>query len=160
MNTASRGASRDEIIAAAKQANAHDFIMETPDGYDTYIGERGVRLSGGQKQRLSIARVFLKNPPIIILDEATSALDNESERVVQGSLEKLADGRTTFTIAHRLTTVQKATTIWVLTKDGIVEEGNHEELLQLRRDLLSFVLCLMLVYGARLKYGSIISEIY
>lgn len=123
------GASRDEIIAAAKQANAHDFIMELPDGYDTYIGERGVRLSGGQKQRLSIARVFLKNPPIIILDEATSALDNESERVVQGSLEKLADGRTTFTIAHRLTTVQKATTIWVLTKDGIVEEGNHEELL-------------------------------
>lgn len=123
------GASRDEIIAAAKQANAHDFIMELPDGYDTYIGERGVRLSGGQKQRLSIARVFLKNPPIIILDEAASALDNESERVVQGSLEKLADGRTTFTIAHRLTTVQKATTIWVLTKDGIVEEGNHEELL-------------------------------
>lgn len=123
------GASRQEIIAAAKQANAHDFIMELPEGYDTYIGERGVRLSGGQKQRLSIARVFLKNPPVIILDEATSALDNESERVVQSSLEKLAAGRTTFTIAHRLTTVQNATTIWVLTKDGIVEEGSHEELL-------------------------------
>ncbi len=123
------GASRQEIIAAAKQANAHDFIMELPEGYDTYIGERGVRLSGGQKQRLSIARVFLKNPPVIILDEATSALDNESERVVQSSLEKLAAGRTTFTIAHRLTTVQNATTIWVLTKDGIVEEGSHEQLL-------------------------------
>ena len=123
------GASRQEIIAAAKQANAHDFIMELPEGYDTYIGERGVRLSGGQKQRLSIARVFLKNPPVIILDEATSALDNESERVVQSSLEKLAAGRTTFTIAHRLTTVQNATIIWVLTKDGIVEEGSHEELL-------------------------------
>ena len=126
------GASREEIIAAAKQANAHDFIMELPEGYDTDIGERGVRLSGGQKQRLSIARVFLKNPPIIILDEATSALDNESERVVQKSLEKLAEGRTTLTIAHRLTTIQNATTIWVLTREGLAETGNHQELLAKR----------------------------
>ncbi|MBQ7521065.1 MAG: ATP-binding cassette domain-containing protein, partial [Clostridia bacterium] len=101
-----------------------------PKGYDTNIGERGVRLSGGQKQRLSIARVFLKNPPILILDEATSALDNESERLVQHSLEKLARGRTTFTIAHRLTTIRNADVIWVLTEEGIQEEGTHQELMK------------------------------
>jgi len=100
-----------------------------PDGYDTYVGERGVRLSGGQKQRISIARVFLKNPPILILDEATSALDNESELVVQQSLEKLAKGRTVFTIAHRLTTIRNADTIWVLTENGVEESGTHSELL-------------------------------
>ena len=105
--------------------------MKLPDGYDTYIGERGVKLSGGQKQRLSIARVFLKNPPILILDEATSSLDNESELLVQHSLEELAKGRTTLTIAHRLTTIRNADVIWVLTEDGIVEEGTHDELLKL-----------------------------
>lgn len=123
------GASKEEIIQAAIHAGAHEFIMEYPNGYDTYVGERGVKLSGGQKQRISIARVFLKNPPILILDEATSALDNESERVVQQSLEKLAQGRTTFTIAHRLTTIRNATTILVLTKNGIEEQGSHEELM-------------------------------
>lgn len=123
------GASRDEIVAAARRANAHDFITALPEGYDTYIGERGVRLSGGQKQRLSIARAFLKDPPIMILDEATSALDNESERVIQTSLEQLARGRTTFTIAHRLSTIKRATVIWVLTENGIAEQGTHEELL-------------------------------
>ena len=101
-------ATREEVIAAAKNANAHEFIMAFPDGYDTDIGQRGIKLSGGQKQRLSIARVFLKNPPVLIFDEATSALDNESERVVQESLEKLAKNRTTFVIAHRLTTIQIA----------------------------------------------------
>ena len=101
-------ATREEVIAAAKNANAHEFIMAFPDGYDTDIGQRGIKLSGGQKQRLSIARVFLKNPPVLIFDEATSALDNESERVVQESLEKLAKNRTTFVIAHRLTTIQNA----------------------------------------------------
>ena len=125
------GASMDEIIDAAKKANIHDFIQSLPDGYDTFVGERGTRLSGGQKQRISIARVFLKNPPILILDEATSALDNESERLVQQSLEKLSEGRTTFTIAHRLTTIRNATTIWVLTENGIVEKGTHQELLEL-----------------------------
>ncbi len=104
--------------------------MELKDGYDTYVGERGVKLSGGQKQRISIARVFLKNPPIIILDEATSALDNESEWIVQESLEKLAAGRTTFVIAHRLSTIRNAEKILVLTENGIVESGNHEELLK------------------------------
>jgi len=123
------GASREEVIEAAKNANAHDFIMSFPDGYDTDIGQRGIKLSGGQKQRLSIARVFLKNPPILIFDEATSALDNESERVVQESLEKLARNRTTFVIAHRLTTIQNAECILVLTEDGIAERGTHEELL-------------------------------
>ena len=123
------GSSREEVIAAAKRANAHEFIMALPEGYDTYIGERGVRLSGGQKQRLSIARAFLKDPPIMILDEATSALDNESERVIQDSLERLAHGRTTFTIAHRLSTIRHATVIWVLTEQGIAEQGTHEELL-------------------------------
>ena len=122
-------ATDEEIIEAAKNANAHDFIMELPDGYDTYIGQRGVKLSGGQKQRLSIARVFLKNPPILIFDEATSALDNESEKVVQESLEKLAKNRTTFVIAHRLSTIRNAQRIIVLTEHGIEEQGTHEELM-------------------------------
>ncbi len=125
------GASRQEIITAAVNANADGFIRALPDGYDTYIGERGVRLSGGQKQRLSIARAFLKNPPILILDEATSALDNESERIIQQSLEELAKGRTTFTIAHRLTTIRNATVILVLTDRGVVEQGNHQQLMEL-----------------------------
>lgn len=123
-------ASDEEVLRAARAANAHDFIMELPDGYDTDIGQRGVKLSGGQKQRISIARVFLKNPPILIFDEATSALDNESERVVQHSLEQLAKGRTTFVIAHRLSTIRNAGRILVLGEDGIEEEGTHEELLQ------------------------------
>ena len=123
------GASREEIIQAAKLAGAHEFILGLDDGYDTYVGERGVKLSGGQKQRISIARVFLKNPPILILDEATSALDNESEHLVQKSLESLMQGRTTFTIAHRLTTIIHAKTILVLTNEGIVESGSHEELM-------------------------------
>ena len=123
------GATREGVIEAAKNANAHEFIMAFPDGYDTDIGQRGIKLSGGQKQRLSIARVFLKNPPILIFDEATSALDNESEKVVQDSLEKLAKNRTTFVIAHRLTTIQNAEKILVLTEDGIAESGTHEELL-------------------------------
>lgn len=123
------GASDEEMLLAAKRAGAHEFIMQLPDGYDTYIGERGVKLSGGQKQRLSIARVFLKNPPILILDEATSALDNESELLVQKSLEELAKGRTTFTIAHRLTTIRNADVIWVLTDKGVEEQGTHQELM-------------------------------
>ncbi len=122
-------ATDEEIIEAAKNANAHEFIMELPDGYNTYIGQRGVKLSGGQKQRLSIARVFLKNPPILIFDEATSALDNESEKVVQESLEKLAKNRTTFVIAHRLSTIRNAKNIIVLTEDGIKERGTHAELI-------------------------------
>ena len=124
------GASREDVIEAAKRAGAHEFISELQNGYDTYVGERGVKLSGGQKQRISIARAFLKNPPVLILDEATSALDNESERVVQESLEKLQKGRTTFTIAHRLTTIRNATKILVLTEEGIVEQGTHEELME------------------------------
>jgi len=123
-------ATDEEVVRAAKNANAHEFIMGLPHGYHTDIGQRGVKLSGGQKQRLSIARVFLKNPPILIFDEATSALDNESEQVVQRSLEGLARQRTTFVIAHRLTTIQNAQKILVLTEDGIAEEGTHEELLQ------------------------------
>lgn len=123
-------ATDEEVIRAAKAANAHDFIMEMPADYDTDIGQRGVKLSGGQKQRLSIARAFLKNPPILIFDEATSALDNESEKVVQESLEKLAKDRTTFVIAHRLSTIRNARRILVLTEDGIAEEGTHEELLK------------------------------
>ena len=119
-----------EIINAAKLANAHDFIMEMPDNYGTDIGQRGVKLSGGQKQRLSIARAFLKNPPILIFDEATSALDNESEKVVQQSLERLAKDRTTFVIAHRLSTIRNARRILVLTEDGIAEEGTHQELME------------------------------
>ena len=122
-------AADEEVVRAAKNANAHEFIMSFPQGYDTDIGQRGVKLSGGQKQRLSIARVFLKNLPILIFDEATSALDNESEKVVQQSLEGLAKNRTTFVIAHRLTTIQNAQKILVLTEDGIAEEGTHEELL-------------------------------
>jgi ATP-binding cassette, subfamily B, bacterial len=124
-------ASRQEIIDAAKQAHAHDFIMALPDGYDTDIGQRGVKLSGGQKQRLSIARVFLKNPPVIIFDEATSALDNESEKAVQDSLETLAANRTTLVIAHRLSTIRNAKRIVVLSNTGISEQGTHEELLAL-----------------------------
>ncbi|MEE0800915.1 MAG: ABC transporter ATP-binding protein [Gemmiger sp.] len=123
------GATREEIIEAAKLAGADGFVNELKDGYDTYVGERGVKLSGGQKQRISIARVFLKNPPILLLDEATSALDNESEILVGQSLDKLAKGRTTLTIAHRLTTIKNADRILVLGKDGIEEEGRHEELL-------------------------------
>ncbi len=132
-------ATDEEIENAAKLAGAHEFIINLPDGYDTYVGERGVKLSGGQKQRISIARVFLKDPPILILDEATSALDNESEHLVQKSLEKLAVGRTTFTIAHRLTTIKNADRIIVLTEDGIAETGTHKELL---------------------KHGGIYSELY
>lgn len=123
-------ATDEEVIEAAKKANAHEFIMELPDGYHTYIGQRGVKLSGGQKQRLSIARVFLKNPPILIFDEATSALDNESEKVVQESLEKLAQNRTTFVIAHRFSTIRNAKNIIVLSEDGIKERGTHAELLE------------------------------
>ena len=123
------GATRAEVEAAARQAGADEFIAQLPNGYDTFVGERGVKLSGGQKQRISIARVFLKNPPILILDEATSALDNESERLVQKSLESLSKGRTTFTIAHRLTTIRGASSIWVLTQEGIVERGTHQELM-------------------------------
>lgn len=123
-------ATEAEIVAAAQNANAHEFIMNLPEGYDTNIGQRGIKLSGGQKQRLSIARVFLKNPPVLIFDEATSALDNESERVVQESLEKLAKGRTTFVIAHRLSTIRNAEKILVLTEKGIAESGNHKELLE------------------------------
>ena len=122
-------ATREEVIQAAKDANAHEFIEALPNGYDTDIGQRGIKLSGGQKQRISIARVFLKNPPILIFDEATSALDNESEKVVQDSLERLAKNRTTFVIAHRLTTIQNAKRILVLTEEGIAEEGSHKELL-------------------------------
>ena len=123
-------ATDEEVIEAAKRANAHDFIMSFPDGYHSDIGQRGVKLSGGQKQRLSIARVFLKNPPILIFDEATSALDNESEKVVQESMEALAKDRTTFVIAHRLTTIRNAERILVLTENGIEEEGTHQELLK------------------------------
>ena len=122
-------ATDEEIINAARMAGAHDFISALPEGYDTYVGERGVKLSGGQKQRISIARLFLKNPPILILDEATSALDNESEKLVQDSLERLAVGRTTFTIAHRLTTIRNADRILVLTENGIDESGSHAELI-------------------------------
>lgn len=125
------GATDEEVVTAAKQANAHDFIMGLQDGYNTDIGQRGVKLSGGQKQRLSIARVFLKNPPILIFDEATSALDNESELVVQQSLESLAKNRTTFVIAHRLSTIRNAERILVLTDEGIVEQGSHKELMDL-----------------------------
>ncbi len=125
-------ATEAEVMEAAKNANAHDFIMSLPNGYQTDIGQRGIKLSGGQKQRLSIARVFLKNPPILIFDEATSALDNESEKVVQESLEKLAKNRTTFVIAHRLSTIKSAERILVLSENGIEEEGTHEELLALK----------------------------
>jgi len=120
----------EEIMEAAKNANIHDYIVSLEEGYDTYVGERGVKLSGGQKQRLSIARVFLKNPPILILDEATSALDNESERHIQNSLEKLSKDRTTIVIAHRLSTVKKSDEIIVIDDEGIKERGSHNELLK------------------------------
>ena len=124
------GASREEVVEAARKAGAHEFVSALPNGYDTYIGERGVKLSGGQKQRISIARVFLKDPSIIILDEATSALDNESEFAVAEALNELAVGRTTITVAHRLSTIRDADRIYVLTDQGIEEQGNHEELLR------------------------------
>ena len=124
------GATFEEIVEAAKKAGADGFISEFENGYDTDVGERGVRLSGGQKQRIAIARVFLKNPPVLILDEATSALDNENEKIVQKSLEMLSEGRTTFIIAHRLTTVKNASEIIVLTKNGIEEKGTHSELIK------------------------------
>jgi ATP-binding cassette subfamily B protein len=123
------GANRTEIIAAAKRAHAHDFIEALPEGYDTDIGQRGVKLSGGQKQRLTIARVFLKDPPILIFDEATSALDTESERAVQAALQDLAQGRTTLVIAHRLSTVRHADRIVVLTDAGVGEQGSHDALM-------------------------------
>ncbi len=122
-------ASEAEIIEAAKNANIHDFIMSLPDGYDSYVGERGTRLSGGQKQRIAIARVFLKNPQILILDEATSALDNESERYIQASLERLSKNRTTIVVAHRLSTIRNADEIIVINHNGIQERGSHDELL-------------------------------
>ena len=125
-----KNATKEEVIEAAKRAGADSFIKELKDGYDTYVGERGVKLSGGQKQRISIARVFLKNPPIIILDEATSALDNESEFEVAKSLASLSEGRTTLTIAHRLSSIRNSDRILVLTDDGIAEEGNHQNLLE------------------------------
>lgn len=134
-------ATDEEVIRAAKRANAHEFIMSFPEGYDTDIGQRGVKLSGGQKQRLSIARVFLKNPPILIFDEATSALDNESEQVVQKSLEELAKDRTTFVIAHRLSTIRNAKRILVLTENGIEEEGTHEELMSKKVYMNHFTKC-------------------
>ena len=124
------GCSDEEIIVAAKKANIHDFIMSLPDGYDTFVGERGTRLSGGQKQRISIARVFLKDPKILILDEATSALDNESERHIQKSLEELAKNRTCITIAHRLSTIRNADEIIVISENGMEERGTHSELLE------------------------------
>ena len=123
-------ATEEEVYMAAKNANAHEFIMSLPEGYETDIGQRGVKLSGGQKQRLSLARVFLKNPSILIFDEATSALDNESEKIVQQSLERLAKDRTTIVIAHRLSTIRNAGRIVVLTEDGIAEQGNHNQLLE------------------------------
>ena len=123
-------ATREEVIQAAKMAGAHEFIMELKDGYDTYVGERGVKLSGGQKQRISIARVMVRSPKLVILDEATASLDNESEHLVAESLDKLAAGRTTITIAHRLTTIHGADRILVLSGNHIVEEGNHETLME------------------------------
>lgn len=124
------GATQSEIEEAAKKANIHAFIMDLPEGYDTFVGERGTRLSGGQKQRISIARVFLKAPAILILDEATSALDNESERKIQKSLEELAKNRTTITIAHRLSTIRNADEIMVVADNGIAERGSHDELIE------------------------------
>lgn len=123
-------ATSDQIVQAAKLANIHDFVMELPDKYNTYIGERGVKLSGGQKQRISIARLFLKNPPILILDEATSALDNATEIMIQEALDKLSSNKTTLVVAHRLSTIKNADQIVVLTDKGIEEQGTHEELLR------------------------------
>lgn len=125
-------ATEEEVVQAAKMANIHEFIVKLPEGYDAYIGERGVKLSGGQKQRLSIARVFLKNPPILILDEATSALDNVIERIIQQSLEKLCAGRTTIVVAHRLSTIKNADKIVVLGENGIIEKGTHKELINIQ----------------------------
>ncbi len=124
-------ATREEVIAAAKRAKIHDYVMSLPDGYETMVGERGVKLSGGQKQRISIARAFLKNPPILILDEATSALDNVTEMQIQDALAELSQGRTTLVVAHRLSTVKNADEIMVVTADGIAEQGTHEQLMQL-----------------------------
>ena len=124
------GATREQVEEAAKRANIHDYILTMPEGYDTIVGERGMKLSGGQKQRLSIARIFLKNPPILILDEATSALDNSTEMMIQQSLEELCKGRTTIVVAHRLTTVRNADEILVVTDSGIAERGDHDSLLQ------------------------------
>ena len=146
-------AGKEEIIAAAKKANAHDFICELPDGYDTDIGQRGVKLSGGQKQRLSIARVFLKDPPVLIFDEATSALDNESEKVVQDSLEELAKNRTTFVIAHRLSTIRSAKRIVVLVDRGINEQGTHEELMALQGTYARFYNMQFSPVTARKEFG-------
>ena len=126
----SKNVSEEEMIAAAKRANIHDYVMSLPDGYDTQVGERGVKLSGGQKQRVAIARVFIKNPPILILDEATSALDNATEQQITESLNALSEGRTTIVVAHRLSTVKKADEIIVLTEEGIQERGNHEALME------------------------------
>ncbi|MBR3863972.1 MAG: ATP-binding cassette domain-containing protein, partial [Clostridia bacterium] len=123
-------ATDEQIVEAAKLANIHEFVLSMPNGYDTYVGERGVKLSGGQKQRVSIARAFLKNPPILILDEATSALDNATEMLIQESLEKLSEGRTTIVVAHRLSTIKNADQIIVITNEGAVERGTHSELLQ------------------------------
>jgi len=125
-------ATKEEVIEAAQKARCYDFIMALPDGFDTMIGEGGATLSGGEKQRISIARVFLANPPILILDEATSALDSITERNIQKSLDELSEGRTTLVVAHRLTTVRKANVIIVITKDGIAEMGNHDELMKLQ----------------------------
>ena len=125
-----KDASQEEIEAAAKNANIHDFIVSLPEGYDTYVGERGTRLSGGQKQRIAIARVFLKNPPILILDEATSALDNESEKHIQQALDQLSVGRTTVVIAHRLSTIRGAEKIIVIDEGGVTEQGSHNELME------------------------------
>ena len=124
-------ATREEVIAAAKRAKIHDYVMSLPDGYEAMVGERGVKLSGGQKQRISIARAFLKNPPILILDEATSALDNVTEMQIQEALAELSQGRTTLVVAHRLSTVKNADEIMVVTADGIAEQGTHEQLMQL-----------------------------
>ena len=124
-------ATEKELIQAAKDASIHEFIMTLKDGYDTYIGERGIKISGGKQQRIAIARVFLKNPPILILDEATSALDNTTELIIQEALEKLSKGRTTIVIAHRLSTIRNANEIVILTEEGIEERGTHEELLGL-----------------------------
>ena len=126
-----KDATQQEIEEAAKNANIHDFIMGLEDGYDTYVGERGTRLSGGQKQRIAIARVFLKNPPILILDEATSALDNESEKHIQEALDRLSVGRTTVVIAHRLSTIRSAEKIIVIDEGGVKEQGNHHQLMEL-----------------------------
>ena len=128
-------ASREDVIRAAKLANAHEFIMKLPKGYETYTGDRGVKLSGGQKQRISIARIFLKNPSILILDEATSSLDNENEKIIQDSFEKLSKNRTTLIIAHRLATIKGADRIIVLTDEGIQEQGSHEELMSLNEHI-------------------------